>query len=84
MTELKLSHTLIPENQLRFLILSFVSTSEIFFIVISKFNKGFSIVKFVGDSMKALSQVDTKGHLKQIFFSTMLSGPLTAFAFFTI
>jgi len=41
MTELKLSQTLIPENQLRFLILSFVSTSEIFFIVISKFNKGF-------------------------------------------
>lgn len=33
--------------------------------------------------MNALSQVETKGHLKHILFSTIFKAPLTAFALVT-
>lgn len=49
----------------------------------SKFGRGFYILKSVGGSRKALSQVETKGHLKQILFSTIFKAPLTALALVT-
>jgi hypothetical protein len=81
--EFRLSQTLTPENQLRFLILSVLSSYERFFIVMSKLGSGSLIWKSVGGSINALSQEATKGHLKHIFFSTMFNAPLMALAFVT-
>ena len=54
-----------------------------FFIVINKFCRGFSTLKFCYGYKKALSHVATKGHLKHIFFSIMFKEPLKAFAVVT-
>jgi len=63
--------------------MSLFSIYVAFFIVNNKLGRGFYILKSLGGSINALSQVATKGHLKQILFSIIFKDALTAFALVT-